>query len=189
MILSDHLKLYPETLKAQISTSIRNGQLNNFDPMQKLKPYLNETELRRLRFSELRNDIMIRDKTIYLPTMEISSNATDLIISGTHTFDQKINYSIQAPLVRTAKYDPDEQFGSIEKGPDGQAMLYLKIVGTTSEYYVNLDKDKVRNKIANDLKKEKAELKEIFKNNGKVAEEVELAEEEYFDWEDDGTED
>ena len=189
MILSDHLRLYPETLKAQISTSIRNGQLNNFDPMQKLKPYLNETELRRLRFSELRNDIMIRDKTIYLPTMEISSNATDLIISGTHTFDQKINYSIQAPLVRTAKYDPDEQFGSIEKGPDGQAMLYLKIVGTTSEYYVNLDREKVRNKIANDLKKEKAELKEIFKNNGKVAEDVELAEEEYFDWDDDGTRD
>jgi hypothetical protein len=187
MILSNNLKLYPETLQAQISTSIRNGQLNNFDPMQKLKPYLDETELRRLRFSELRNDIMIKDKTIFLPTMEISSNATDLVISGTHTFNQKINYSIQAPLVHSAKYDTDQQFGEIEKGATGQAMLYLKIVGTTSEYYVSLDKDKVRTKIAQDLKKEKAELKEIFRNKGKVAEEVQLEEDEYFEWEDDGS--
>ena len=64
-------------------------------------------------------------------------------------------------------------------------MLFLQITGTTSEYYVSLDKQTVKQKIARDLKKEKAELKEIFRNKGKITEDVELAEEEYFEWEND----
>ncbi len=185
MILSDQLKLYPETLRSHITATIRNGELNNFEPMQKLAPYLDERELRHLRFSELANDIVIRDKTIYLPKMEVGSNVTDIVISGTHTFDQKINYSVQAPLQSKKRRDSDEAFGAIEEDASGRAMLFLKIVGTTSDYYVNYDKENVKKKIAQDLKKEADELKTIFKNKGKEQETLELKEDEYFDWDDD----
>ena len=188
MILSNHLKLYPETLRSGISVSIKEGELNNFAPLMKLAPYLDEAELKHLRFSELRNDILIKDKTIFLPPMEVSSNATDLTVSGTHTFSQRINYRVKTPLMRTAKYDSDERFGAIEKDASGQSMLFLQITGTASEYYVGLDKKTVKDKIARDLKKEKQELKEIFQNKGKVSEEVELAEDDYFEWETDSTE-
>lgn len=187
MILSNHLKLYPETLRSGISVSIQDGELNNFTPLMKLAPYLDEAELQHLRFSELRNDILIKDKTIFLPPMEVSSNATDLTISGTHTFSQRINYQVKAPLIHTVKNDSDERFGAIEKDASGRSMLFLQITGSTSEYYVSLDRKTVKDKIARDLKKEKEELKEIFKNKGKVSEEVELSEEDYFEWEDDGS--
>jgi len=185
MMLSNELKLYSETLRSHIHASIRGGELNNFEPLQKLSPYLDERELRHLRFSELANDIIIRDRTIYLPRMEIGSNVTDIVISGTHTFDQKINYSVEAPIQSRKKHDSDEAFGAIRDDGSGRAMLFLKIVGTTSDYYVSYDKENVKKKIASDLKKEAEELKTIFKNKGKEKETVELTEDDYFDWEDD----
>jgi hypothetical protein len=186
MMMSDRLDLYPETLRSHINASIKGGELNDFEPMQKLAPYLDESGLRHLRFSELANDIVIRDRTIYLPRMEVGSNVTDIVISGTHTFDQKIDYSIQAPLQSRKKYDTDEAFGAIQEDAAGRAMLFLKIVGTTSDYYVHYDKESVKEKIASDLKKEATELKTIFKNKGKENSTVELTEDDYFDWEDDG---
>ncbi|MEJ2005160.1 MAG: AsmA-like C-terminal region-containing protein, partial [Cyclobacteriaceae bacterium] len=185
MMLNDELHLYPETLRSHINASIKGGELNDFEPLQKLAPYLDETGLRHLRFSELANDIIIRDRTIYLPRMEVGSNVTDIVISGTHTFDQKIDYSIQAPLQSKEKYDTDEAFGAIRDDGQGRAMLFLKIVGTTSEYYVSYDKENVKKKIASDIKKEAEELKTIFRNKGKEEETVELTEDDYFDWEDD----
>jgi hypothetical protein len=37
MTLNQKLNLIPETLIADISTTIKNGELNNFDPLQSLK--------------------------------------------------------------------------------------------------------------------------------------------------------
>lgn len=182
MAFDNHLNLFSETLKANISTSIIGGELNNFEPMQQLARYVDAKELNHLVFSELRNDIHIEDKTIYLPLMEVKSNITSLQISGTHTFDQKIDYRIITPLRNRNNIDPDASFGAVEEDRSGQSMLYLKIVGTTSNYDVLYDKEAVKQKIISDLKKEVNELKEAFKNKGKKSTTIQLKEDDYFDW-------
>jgi hypothetical protein len=56
-------------------------------------------------------------------------------------------------------------------------------VGTTDDYKIIYDTESVKKKIASDLKKEVKELKDAFKNKGtKEKKELELEEEEYFDW-------
>lgn len=186
MVFNDKLRLYSETLSSHITTSIRNGELNDFEPMQRLSKYLDERELERLRFSELKNEIIIKDRTIFLPQMEVGTNVTDIKISGTHTFDQEINYSVAAPLRGKPKYDTDEAFGAIREDTQGRSMVFLKIVGTTAQYEVLYDQEQVKEKIAKDLQKEAAELKEIFKNKGKRAATPELTEDDYFEWDNDG---
>lgn len=182
---NDELKTYPETLTANISTKIQNGELNNFEPMQKLSKYLDEDKLDHLIFSELNNNIHIEDRIIYLPTMQVGTNVTDIKIGGTHSFDQRINYSVVAPLNSRKKIDPDEAFGAIEEDNQGRTQLYLKIVGTTSDYRVLYDKQEVKKKIITDLKKEVNELKKAFKEKGlKKKKTVELEEDDYFDWDD-----
>src|SRR5688500_1970885 len=52
--LNQNLKLYQETLVSDISTSIKNGELNNFEPMKKLNKYLNDEGLSKLRFSDIK---------------------------------------------------------------------------------------------------------------------------------------
>ncbi len=182
MIFSDRLKLYPETLSAHSSFSIKDGELNNFEPMQRLSKYLDERKLEHLRFSELRNEVVIKDRTIFLPQMEVGSNVTDIRISGTHTFDQKISYNVVAPLRSKPKYDTDRAFGAIREDGQGRSMLYLKILGTTSDYEVLYDQERVKEKIANDIKKEATELKEVFKNKGQKTETPVLTEDDYFEW-------
>ncbi|MDH4058438.1 MAG: hypothetical protein OEU76_06715 [Cyclobacteriaceae bacterium] len=177
--LNQNLKLYEETLIADISAVIKNGELNNFEPLKQLNKYLDDEGLNALRFGELKNDIHIENKTVYIPQMQVLTNVTVLQISGTHTFDQHIDYRIITPLSNKRKIDITEAGNAIEE-MDGRAKLYLKITGTTENYTVQYDKDAVKGKIIADLKKEVQELKDIFKIKQKKKE-IELSKEE-FDW-------
>jgi hypothetical protein len=179
--LNEKLKLFPETLIADIRVVVKNGELNNFEPLQKLNKYLDDEGLSRLRFAELKNDIHVENKTVYIPQMEVRSNVTTLQISGTHTFDQQIDYRIITPLKSKRKIDITEATGAMEEQA-GQLKLFLKITGTTDDYKVQYDTEAVRKKIASELKKEVQELKDAFKNKGKTKKkELELSTEE-FDW-------
>lgn len=185
MSLNEKLKLFSETLVANINTTIKNGELNHFEPLHKLNKYLDDDGLNRLRFANLANDIHIENKTVYIPQMEVSSNVTTIQISGTHTFDQRIDYRVIAPLRNRKKIDPDEAFGAIEDTGSGKSKLFLKITGTSHDYKIAYDKEAVKKKIVNDLKKEVIELKEAFKLKGaRKKKELELETEDYFDWND-----
>jgi len=182
MSLDEKLKLYSETLTADISAIIKNGELNNFEPLQKLNRYLDDQALNHLLFADLKNDIHIENKTIFIPQMEVHTNATNITLSGTHTFDQHIDYRVIAPLRSKKKIDPDEAFGAIEEA-GGQSKIFLKVIGTTDKYEVKFDKEATKKKIVSDLKKEVKELKEAFQNRGiKKKKEIELQKDEYFDW-------
>lgn len=174
----------PDLFIADVSATIHNGEMNNFEPMQELSRFIDSESLARLRFSELKNDIHIANQTIYLPEMEIKSNVNALKISGTHTFDQHIDYSIVTPLRNKTRVDKDEAFGAVETDNQGRLNLFLTIKGTTDDYKIAYDTKKVRQKVKEDIKKEGQELKDIFKNKGKKKEEEqkELNEEEYFDF-------
>ena len=181
--LSQNLKLFSETLISDISVSLKNGELNNFEPMKKLNKYLNDEGLSKLRFSDIKNDVHIENKTIYIPQMEVRTNVTSIKVSGTHTLDQKIDYRIIAPLRNNKNVNSREAKDALEEDGSGQSKLFLKIVGTTDDYKIVYDTESVKKKIASDLKKEVKELKEAFKNKGtKEKKELELEEEEYFDW-------
>jgi hypothetical protein len=179
MTLNQNLKLFPETLVADISATIKNGELNNFEPLKSLNKYLDDESLSALRFADLKNDIHIENKTVYIPLMEVRSNATVMQISGTHKFDQHIDYRVVTPLNNRRKIDINEAAGAIEE-MEGRAKLFLKIVGTTDDYRVLYDTEAVKKKIIADLKKEVQELKDIFKNK-KKKKDIELSTEE-FDW-------
>ena len=183
MTMNEKLTLQPKTLIADISATIKNGELNNFEPMRSLNKYLDDESLSHLRFADLKNNIHIENQTIYIPQMEISSNATNIQLSGTHTFDQKIDYRIIAPLRNRKKIDPDESFGAVEDDGAGKLKIFLKITGTTSHYDVSYDKEAVKKKIAGNIKKEVQELKDAIRLKGKKEKkELELEKDDYFDW-------
>jgi hypothetical protein len=178
--LKPDLSIFPETLVADIEAVIKNGELNNFEPLYALNKYLDDEGLKALRFGELKNDIHIENKTVFIPQMEVLSNVTALQISGKHTFNQEIDYRIVTPLNTKRKIDLTEAEGAVEE-MEGKAKVYLKVTGTTDDYRVQYDTEAVRKKIANDFKKEVQELRDLLKNK-KKKKEVELSNEE-FEWE------
>jgi len=182
MALKPNLRLFPETLISDIAVVLKHGELNNFQPLQKVRKYIDDDGLNQLRFSDLKNDIHIENKTVYIPQMEVRTNVTSLKISGTHTFDQRIDYRIVTPLRKDKPTSLEEQ-QAVEVDASGQSKLYLKITGTTDDYRVAYDTEAVKKKIVSDLKKEVQELKDAFKNKGtQKKKELELEKDEYFDW-------
>lgn len=182
MTLNEKLKLFQETLIADIGMTIKNGELNNFEPLKSLNKYLDDEGLSQLRFADLKNDIHIEKKTIYIPQMQVLSNVTAIQISGTHTFDQHIDYRLVTPLRNKKKIDVSEAASALEEN-NGQLKLFLKITGTTDNYKVQYDTEAFRKKLVSELKKEVQELKDAFKTKGKQKQkELELEKDDYFDW-------
>jgi hypothetical protein len=117
--------------------------------------------------------------------MEVRTNVTSIKVSGTHTFDQMIDYHIVAPLRNNKNINYQEAKEALEEDGSGQTKLLLRIKGTTDEYRISYDTEAARKKIATDLKKEVKELKEAFRNKGtKQKKELELEKDEYFEWDD-----
>ena len=118
--------------------------------------------------------------------MEVRTNVTNIMLSGTHSFDQTIDYRVIIPLKTWLGDKNDPAFGAVQEDEFGKSKLYLKIVGTTSDYRIVYDQESVKNKIVADLKKEVQELKDAIRNKGeKEKETVGLNEDEYFEWDND----
>lgn len=184
ILLDEGLNFQPDEFTATIDAKIENGELNNFEPMLSLSDYVREDELTHLSFGQLSNTIEIRNKIIYLPEMTIQSNVSDIVIQGTHTFNQEINYRLLVPLKNFKKRDSDAAFGAIEEN-GAYSNLYLKIIGTTDDFEISWDKKRSLQSVADKLKNEGKTLKKIIKGEEipkKEKKEVELNEEEYFDW-------
>ncbi len=186
MAFSQDLTFYPESLVADIAISIESGELNDFEPMRRLEKYVDDDNLSSLQFSDLKNDIHVENRTIYLPKMEVRSNVSNISISGTHTFDQQILYHVVVPVRSLGKQKDKDAFGAVEDDGSG-SKLYLIISGTTSDYEISYDSKAVGRKIVSDLRKEVKELKDAFKKKDKKAEEITLEEDEYFEWDVDTT--
>jgi hypothetical protein len=182
LILDRHLKLDRNSLLADIQVSIRDGELINFEPMQKLSRFVEQESLAHLRFSEIQNDIRIAKQTIQLPQMEVASNVTSLLIQGTHTFDQAIDYHVSVPMVSVINLKKRKDFEP--NAVDGSNLL-LQITGTTREYRVSFDRKALAREIKKDFSDERKEWNDIFSGNDPMPDTtIELKEDDYFDFDD-----
>jgi hypothetical protein len=158
-----------ESILAEGTVLIRNGELIDFEPIQKLSSFVALDELRHIRFSTLKNDIIIKNKTISIPQMDINSSAFNLTISGNHSFDNRFEYSIRVLLsdllsakAKKAKKE-NAEFGKIEDDGLGKTSIYLICSGTTEDYKITYDSKQARKKIQEDLKKEQQTIKQLLK--------------------------
>lgn len=184
--LDKNLNIVSKDAIANIDVQILNGALNNFEPLKALSKFVEEKKLERIQFSELHNKIFIEDGVVHIPEMTIKSNVSELNISGTHTFEQAIDYRLTLPLknLKPAKRDSDEAFGAIAPDKRGEPRLFLTIKGTAENYKIAYDKQRTQSKIKEDLKKEKEEFLQIFKKKDqeKLKEEKPITEQQYFDF-------
>lgn len=182
--LNDQYKIRPNSFKALLNVNIKNGELNEFSPMQKLSRFIDSKELYNIRFQELKNTIRIENGIIFIPEMEIKSNVNTVSVLGTQSFEGLMDYKLKVSLKNFKKKDSDAQFGAIRE--DGaNTMLFLTIKGTTDNYKIAYDTQAVKDKIKDSWKKEKEEFKNLFKTNTPINtpknKPVEVKEDEYID--------
>ena len=171
-----------EALNADIYFRIVEGGLHNFDPLQKLAKYANKEHLANLRFSELKNRILIKNKIIYIPPMEVHADPTRIRLSGTHTFDGKLNYSFRVPLELLQQQEGE----MTSEGEDTAAgpHLFFKLQGDINRYKISHDVEATRKSLAKALKVQgKEALKALIRGASRRDKRLqELALDDYFDF-------
>lgn len=182
-VWNKNLTVIPEKIYAKSNVLIENGELNDFDPLLALSNYVDVNELIHLKFATLQNQIVIEDRTIFIPLMNVENNALNMSITGRHTFANDVDYKIRilfSELLRKKLKVKQrlEEFGPVEDDGAGKTTLFLKMTGKATNPKITLDRESMRAKVREDLKQEgqniktilSSEFKSIFKGGTAVME-------------------
>ena len=166
-----------DNIYAFLDVKIIDGELIEFEPMMQLSEYISLEELKRIRFSTLQNQLEIKNRIIEIPHMKIFSSAMDVEGSGTHTFDNEIDYQIEFSLkdvlnkkFRKKRSSKISEFGYIEENEISGAILPLKMNGNAKNPEISFNFNRVKDRIKNSMKKQKNDIKDLFnkeKNSSK----------------------
>lgn len=149
---------------------ITEGQLINYQPMEALSKYVNNEDLKKikfadLRFADLKNRIEIKNRKIMIPSMDVKNNALNIKIAGTHTFDNymdyHLNFRVNELLAKKQKKTVNEF--EEEENSDSGLNLYLSMKGPADNLVFAYDKKEAQQKMKQDLKKEGQSIKNILK--------------------------
>ncbi|MCD4664320.1 MAG: DUF3971 domain-containing protein [Bacteroidales bacterium] len=186
--ISQDLKIDPKSVYALGDIIINDGELINYKPLYKLSKYIKQKELEHIRFSTLKNQIQIKDEVISFPEMDVESSTLNINISGTHTFQNQIDYHVKILLseLLSKKEQKEEKIDGVFTEDDGlgRTTLFLKMTGDANDPDIKYDTKAVRKKISSDFKSEKEELKEAFRKEFIRENKIEESEKEYFEIED-----
>ncbi|MFK7807211.1 MAG: AsmA-like C-terminal region-containing protein [Saprospiraceae bacterium] len=136
-----------DELKVLGDMKITNGELINLKLLYAFADYIKLRDLKHIKFTTLQNFFEIKKSKLYIPSMFLQSNALNLTVSGTHSFDNRIDYNIKINAGQVIgnlfkRYDRTKR--PIEAKRDGWFNLYYRIYGTVDKYQVKRDKYRVK---------------------------------------------
>lgn len=158
-----------QTLETTADIKVEDGELINYKPMLALSRFIRVGDLNQVKFSTLENQIRIKDQNIIIPDMEINSNAINIQLSGEHTFENEIDYRLQVLLSdllarrNRESRNPQEQYGDIIDDGLGRTTLFLRVTGNIDDPVFRYDTHGVREKLREDLRQERENLRQVFR--------------------------
>ena len=160
--------LNTKDLKINSYLSIEKGELIDFKPLESLSGYVSLDELKHVRFSNLENSIEVENELVKIPAMEIKSSALSVYISGTHSFNNEIDYNVTLLLseLLSSKFRQKnttiKEFGEEKK--DGKILntVYFNMKGDTENPKITLDKIRFLEDIKKTIEKEKTIIRNIY---------------------------
>ena len=107
--LSDKAGIVDKSLKSTVNFSVVNGELNNFEPLQKMAVSIfKKRDFSMVRFAELKDKLEINGSAITINKMEIQSNVFNMFVEGVYDTKKGTDISIQVPLRNLKKINDDE---------------------------------------------------------------------------------
>jgi hypothetical protein len=164
-VWSAHMDCDLDKLYAIADLHVTNGQLLGYQPLEAMSKYVNVDDLRNLKFADLRNRIEIKNRTIFVPSMDMQNNALNINVAGIHTFENYMDYHIKLRLneLLARKHKARKNEFEEEETNDKGLNLYLSMKGSADNLVFSYDKKEARQKMKQDLKKEGESVKSILK--------------------------
>lgn len=167
--MDSSMNIRTEKMKSVADITIRDGRLIAFEPLNNLSRFISLDELKDVKFSKLKNTIKIENEKIIIPKMEMVSSALSIFVSGTHSFNNYVDYHFQLTLsdllskkAKKAKRE-NEEFGVVMDDGLGRTQLFVSMTGQIDNPQISYDSKGAKEKFKEDLKEEKQTLKQILK--------------------------
>ena len=184
-----------EELKVKSHLVIEKGELIQFKPLESLSDYVSLEDLKTVQFSTLENTIEIENKVVTIPTMEIKSSALSAFISGSHTFEQEIDYRIKLLLseLMSTKFRKKNtqvkktEFGEVKENGKIFNTIYFKMTGNSENPNISFDGIRFREDVQKGIIQEKETITDIIKEDillTKEQEKQEKGQDVIIEWDD-----
>ena len=178
MLFSSNLTLLNPSIVVNAKTKLVNGMLLNHTTLNELAVYLDEnnlvnkvvdtkrlkSQINQIKFSELNNEIQIKNSNIIIPKTTIKTNILDIDIAGEHSFDDKIDYhfsfGLRDVLIKNKHAD---DFGPVKDDGLGK-VLFLRVYGDLSNPKYEIDKTEKQANRKEIRAEEKQNMKSILKD-------------------------
>jgi len=162
---NNQLEVDLNSIRATCELNIDRGELIDFKPLVSLSKFVDVEDLQHIKFSTLRSDVIIRDKTITFPKTTLINTALNIVFSGTHTFDNIIDYHIQLVIseLLAKRRKADDEFGPVEEDKEKRRNAFIFMTGPLDNPKKGFDRKGQKEKIKEDWKQEKKNVKRIFK--------------------------
>lgn len=143
---------------------LRNGILQNVETLKKVARFTGENDLQNIHFADLRTTLEIQNACIRIHHLDVESDAANLTFSGTHTFDNEVNYLLNIDLSdflsrrRAQRVKEESEFGVVvtEKS---RVRLPLSIKGKLPDVEVKYAMSEAKKGAKERLKENRREFK------------------------------
>lgn len=164
-------------IKAQVYMKVVNGKLSNVEALQSIVQSLDtrmakavlgkenikrlSSKLKQLDFNTLENTFEINNGVLEIPEMLVSSSVLDMVVSGKHTFDNKVDYRFTFRF-RDLKERKQTEFG--EEIDDGTGLkVYMRMTGDLDNPTISWDKEAMKQDAKERREQEKETIKSMLK--------------------------
>lgn len=167
-----------KSIRSQVYLKITDGRLKNVDAFKSITESLKtntarmvigkdniaglEKKLLDLRFETLENTFTIQNGQLVIPAMLIHTSALDIETSGTHTFDNKIDYRFGFRFRDLKDKSQITEFG--EEVDDGTGMrVYMRMYGDIDDPTIVWDKTSRKEQAKENREAEKENVRSMLK--------------------------
>jgi len=107
-VLDDESRLIPSSMTGKIDLSLQDGELVNFEPLQKMAVFvLKKRDFSKVDFAEIRNTFDINGHMVTINKMEVQSTVLGLFVEGMYDIKgANTDLVVQVPLKYLKKRDP-----------------------------------------------------------------------------------
>ena len=147
-------------LTVDASTELLEAELSHFQPLYALADHVQLDELSRLRIDRHIQRWSIAKQQVRLEKSLWKSNAIEVEMSGSHDFNNRIDYRFKLPahrVINKKKRKMDQELSEflVEVQERKVPSIYLKVTGELSDPQVALDKEALRSGIQQEWKEQK----------------------------------
>lgn len=156
-------------IMAGADITIDKGELIDVASLESLSKYIELKELKRIKFATLKTHVDIKNKVISFSKTELGNSALNLDVWGTHGFSGEMDYHVKLLLSEYLAKRPgkskqmDEELIENENDPESKRCVFLHMTGTVDKPIIKYDRRAMKQKIKQDIKDEKKNLKQILR--------------------------